>query len=101
MASDTENAPLRPWRVWHAGVDPAADALERISVLIRQNEDWPVQYAFDLGASARWHANHCHLGFRLGVEMILAGHGNKAAILGWQHAAPNDDAAQSPNIEGE
>lgn len=101
MASGTEYLPLRPWRVWHAGVDPAADALERISVLIRKNEDWSVQYAFDLGASARWNANHCTLGFRLGIEMILVGYGNKAAILGWQHAAPENDATQNPIYKGD
>jgi hypothetical protein len=82
-------------------MDPAADALERISVLIRANADWSVLYAFDLGASARWHANHCDGGFRAGIEMALNAHGNKAAILGWQNAAPQDDPSLNPIYKGE
>ena len=88
MASAIENDPSNPWQVWRPGIDPAADALERVSVLIGRRKHITATYAFALGESARCYAEQCHLGFRLGLEMVLIEQGNKAAILGWRHAAP-------------
>ena len=98
MASGIENRPSNPWQVWRPGIDPAADALERVSVLIGRNDHITAAYAFTLGESARRYAEECSLGFRLGLEMIVREQGNQAAILGWRHAAPPIPKSQ---IEGE
>lgn len=87
MASAIERRPSNPWQVWRPGIDPAADALERVSVLIGRNDHITATYAFTLGESARHYAEQCAPGFRLGLEMVLIEQGNKAAILGWRHAA--------------
>ena len=87
MASVIDNRPPNPWQVWRPGIDPAADALERVSVLINRHDHITVTYAFSLGESARRYAEQCSPGFRLGLEMVMLEHGNQAAILGWRHAA--------------
>lgn len=92
MPSDTnEKRRTDPWDIWTPGIDRAFDALERISVLIRENEDWDDAYAYKLGASARRYASQCPRGFRLGLEMVLSEHGNLAAIQGWLSEAPDKD----------
>lgn len=94
MPSDTnEKRPMNPWAVWTPGIDRAFDALERISVLIREDEEWDDAYAYKLGASARRCASQCPRGFRLGLEMVLSEHGNLAAIQGWLSAAPDRDVS--------
>ncbi|KJZ20862.1 hypothetical protein [Loktanella sp. S4079] len=101
MASVTENKPSNPWQVWRPGIDPAADALERVSVLINRHEHITAGYAFTLGESARRYAEQCSLGFLLGLEMVVREHGNQAAILGWRHAASTVPQPSKSQNEGE
>ena len=96
MAFVTDHKPSNPWQVWRPGIDPAADALERVSVLIGRSEHITATYAFALGESARRYAQQCAPGFRLGLEMVLIEQGNQAAILGWRYAA-----APIPNSQKE
>ena len=99
MASIIDRKLSNPWQVWRPGIDPAADALERVSVLIRRSAHITVPYAFSLGESARQYAEQCPPGFRLGLEMVLIEQGNQAAILGWRHAIP--PVAPNPKSQNE
>ena len=101
MASVTDSKPSNPWQVWRPSVDPAADALERVSVLIGRRKHITAPYAFTLGESARRYAEQCSPGFRLGLEMVLIEHRNQAAILGWRHAAPAIVPPTQTQNEGE
>ena len=99
MASGIDSRPSNPWQVWRPGVDPAADALERVSVLVDRSDGITAQYAFSLGESARHYADQCSPGFRLGLEMVLIEHRNRPAILGWRHATSS--VATPPKSQNE
>ena len=73
--------------------------MDKYLVLIGRHKHITATYAFALGESARCYAEQCHLGFRLGLEMVLIEQGNQAAILGWRHAAPL--AAPNPKSQNE
>ncbi|QBF30773.1 hypothetical protein [Thalassococcus sp. S3] len=89
MASDTDvRLSYDPWTCWCPGIDPATDALERVSVLIRSRETWSSDYAFQLGNQIRLIANQCSPGIRTGIAMILHEHGDPDALTGWQQAEP-------------
>lgn len=101
MASATDSKPSNPWQVWQPGIDPDADALERVSVLINRHEQITAEYAFTLAESARRYAEECSPGFRLGLEMVVRAQGNQAAILGWRHAALTVAPPPKSQNEGE
>ena len=88
MPSSTDKTYMKPWDIWQNGLDPTADALERVSVLIRREEDWASEYSFSLGSQIRRIANQYPVSMRIGIAMILIEHGDRNAIEGWVSETP-------------